>query len=97
MKLHIANLSPKVTETCLRQLFGQYGLVQSLELKWTQSPDHTGGTAIIEMLLTDALTAARELNARPFRNRRLYITLMGKEVRPSSPSLRPGHAVDIII
>ena len=49
MKLHVANLSPKVTEGLLRELFGQFGEVVVLKLSWTRAVNRTAGTAVVEM------------------------------------------------
>src|SRR4051812_8697891 len=77
MKIHVGNLSPKVTQEELNELFAKYGKVKSCELEWTRRAGRSGGKAILEMNLTEAMTAAKQLNGRPFRSRRLYITLMG--------------------
>ena len=77
MKLHVGNLSPKVTESEIEQLFGQYGPVFGVEIEWSRRAGRSGGVAVVEMNLSEAMRAARELGGRPFHNRRLYITLMG--------------------
>lgn len=77
MKLHVTNLAPRVTEDQLRQVFGQFGQVLSLDVKWSQSLGRASGTAVIEMYAADALAAARSLNGRPLRQRHIYITPMG--------------------
>ena len=74
MKLHIANLSPKVTEQQLEQLFAPFGKVLGVELNWVESAGRTAGSAVVEMHTTEAMAAAKDLNGRAFRNRRLYIT-----------------------
>jgi len=77
MNLHVGNLSPKVTEEEIKELFSQFGTVSNVSLEWTKRAGRSGGTAIVQMHLTEAMTAARQLNNRPFRSRRLYISLMG--------------------
>jgi len=77
MKLHVGNLSPRVTEDELVNLFGRYGVVIGVQVEWTKRAGRSGGIAILHMNLTEGMIAARELNGRPFRSRRLYITLMG--------------------
>src|SRR5689334_16386645 len=99
MKLHIANLSPKVTEQQLEQLFAPFGHVLGVELNWVESAGRTAGSAIVEMHTTEAMTAAKELNGRAFRNRRLYITpiidsqkdtLKAKKPAASGKALKKG-------
>jgi RNA recognition motif-containing protein len=74
MKLHVANLSPKVTEQQLQQLFAPFGQVLNIQINWIESAGRTAGSAIVEMHATEAMAAVNELNRRAFRNRRLYIT-----------------------
>ena len=74
MKLHVANLSPRVDEDELKRLFGRYGEVASISLSRSRQLGRATGTAVVEMLPADAMAAARELNGRPFHNRHLYIT-----------------------
>jgi RNA-binding proteins (RRM domain) len=93
MKLHIGNLSPKVTEDELKQLFSQFGNPTIIDIEWSRWAGRSGGVAIVEMNLTDAMIAARELNGRPFHSRRLYITLMGGG-RVDTPALN-GNASTI--
>src|SRR5215813_5687736 len=73
MRLHIANLSPKINEAQLKQLFGKYGEILKIELSWVKIANRTSGNALIEMHPADALAAARALNGHAFRNRKLYI------------------------
>ena len=86
MRLHVANLSPKITEPELRRVFGQFGEVLGVELTWRRSAGRTSGTAIVEMNPVQGLAAARALNQQPLRHRRLYITLMGGEPRKTAPT-----------
>jgi RNA recognition motif-containing protein len=73
MKLHVANLSPRVTEGLLWDLFSQYGEVVVIELAWTRAVGRTAGTAVIEMSSAlAAVAASKAFNGRPFRSRRLY-------------------------
>jgi RNA recognition motif-containing protein len=74
MRLHIANLSPKITKQQLEQLFAPYGPVLNIEINEIQGTARTAGSAIVEMHPTEAMAAAKEVNGRAFRNRRLYIT-----------------------
>ena len=74
MKLHVANLSPRVTEQQLQQLLAPFGQVLNIELNWVETAGRSAGSAIIEMHTTEGMTAVKELNGRAFRNRRVYIT-----------------------
>ena len=74
MKLHVGNLSPKVTEEQLQSIFSKYGQVLSMQLSWTSRAGRTGGAAIIEMFPAPAMEAVSALNGKAVRNRRLYVT-----------------------
>lgn len=80
MKLHITNLSPRVTEAELKNLIGKYGTVLGIEITWSRQAGRVSGIAIVDMHVVEALAAARQLNGKAFRSRRLYITLMGEVV-----------------
>jgi RNA recognition motif-containing protein len=96
MKLHVANLSPKVTEQQLQQLFAPFGQVLNIQLNWVESAGRTAGSAIVEMHATEALVAIKELNRRAFRNRRLYITPIS-DAKPEPANAKkapiPGKAL----
>ena len=77
MKLHIANLSDRVSEEQLYEHFAPYGEVLKIEIVWTRRVGRTFGSAIIEMPVGEGLAAARALNGQAFCGRSLYITLMG--------------------
>jgi RNA recognition motif-containing protein len=89
MKLHVTNLSPKITNNDLRSLFGKYGFLLGSEIEWNQKAGRTSGTAIIEMDYTGAQNAIRALNGRAFRNRRLYITPIVDSVSSFSDNASP--------
>jgi len=74
MRLHIANLSPRINEAQLKQLFGKFGEILRIELSWVKIANRTSGNAVIEMHPADALAAAKALNGHAFRNRKLYIS-----------------------
>lgn len=83
IKLHVTNLAPHVTEGQLRELFERFGMVFGLKLSWSSRLGRVSGSAVIEMNETTAAQAAKELNGRAFRHRRIYITLMHN--RPPAP------------
>ena len=93
MKLHIANLSPKVTEQQLEQLFAPFGKVLSIELNWVETAGRTAGSAVVEMHATEAMAAVKDINGRAFRNRRLYITPINESkkdaIKPRKPAGPP--------
>jgi len=96
MKLHIANLSPKVTEQQLELLFAPFGKVLGIEMNWVESAGRTAGSAVVEMHHSEAMAALKELNGRPFRNRRLYITPINdsqKDPLKAKKAVMPGKAL----
>jgi len=98
MRLHVANLSPKITEEHLKQAFSRYGQVFSVELKWFRSAGRVSGTAIIEMGIIDGMAAAKDLNHKAFRSRRLYITLMSEPgfIENRSVKQRPEQRAEAV-
>jgi RNA recognition motif-containing protein len=76
MKVHVANLSNKVTEEQLQQYFARYGEVSEVNISWSHSLGRVVGAAVVDMPFANGLVAARELNGKPFRGRALYITVM---------------------
>ena len=83
IKLHIANLSDRVSETQLNEHFGRYGEVLKIEVVWARSLGRIVGSAVIEMPFGEGIAAARELNGKPFRGRSLYITIMSNGIAAS--------------
>lgn len=83
MKLYVTNISPKISEASLKNLFGRHGAVLSIELSKLNRAGSTSGVAILEMEPEDAVLALNALNGRPSRNRRLYITVMKEKDRPT--------------
>ena len=80
MKLHVANLSPSVSEHHLQELFSRFGPILDIKIFWSHSLGRACGTGVIEMHTAQALAAAKGLNGRPFRHRRLYVTPLNKEI-----------------
>jgi hypothetical protein len=77
MRLHVANISPEVTEKELLELLGLFGEAVVLEFGRRRRSGDTTKTALVEMDLTEGLNAARALNGRVFRRRQLCFTLTG--------------------
>lgn len=77
MKLHAANLSPRVTEQRLKDVFETYGQVLDLELHLSNRFGRAFGYALVEMNFTEGLCAARTLNGQVLLNRRMYIWVCG--------------------
>ena len=88
MKLHITNLSPKVTEHELTRYISRYGDVLSVELSWARRVGRITGIAVVEMKPGDGLSAARALNGKALRHRRLYITPIGAPPRADLTRMR---------
>ena len=77
MKLHLGNLSPEVTEEDIKEIFGKYGPIVSIELEWSRKSSRTVQAVLLEMHVDCALNAVREWTGRVLHNRPLAITLMG--------------------
>jgi RNA recognition motif-containing protein len=90
MRLHVANLSPKVTEQQLQQLFAPFGQVLNIQVNWVETAGRTAGSAIVEMHSTEAMAAITELNGRAFRNRRLYITPISDDKANTLKNKKPA-------
>jgi RNA recognition motif-containing protein len=86
MKLHVSNLSPRITEEQLTKIFSEYGHVQNAEIIWSRAAGRVSGIAFVEMGVTDGIVAAKELTGKAIRNRRIYITLMGETAQPVQPA-----------
>ena len=83
MKLHITNLSPKTTEQALKELFEPFGAITDIHIEWFQTAGRSPGNAIVQMGISEATQAAKELHGHPFRNRRLYVSII-EDAQPKS-------------
>ena len=72
-KLYVGNLPFTVTETELRDLFGQHGAVQSAQIVTDRDTGQPRGFAFVEMDNADAAIAA--LDNQPFGGRNLKVNI----------------------
>ena len=78
MRLYVTNFPPQLTEHRLRGLFGRFGPVLSLEVRWSRVLGRDVGAAVVEMEDAAAAAAARGLNAQFFYRRQLFVTPLGR-------------------
>ena len=85
MKLYVGNLSYQTTEADLRQTFGQYGTVNSIDVIMDRNTGRSKGFAFIEMSnRNEANDAIQALNGATLGDR----TLAVNEAKPKEE--RPG-------
>lgn len=78
-QLYVANLSDSISEASLRELFSQYGRVNSIRLPTDRQTGQPCGYGFIEMATPAAARAAREsLDGFRFQGRKLRVD----EARP---------------
>jgi RNA recognition motif-containing protein len=79
MNIYIGNLSYKVDENDLRNIFEEYGIVTSVKIIKDKISGKSKGFAFVEMTdNNEANTAIRELNGGELDNRKVIIN----EARP---------------
>ena len=76
MKLYVTNISPRITEKSLKNLFSRHGPVRNIQLSKLKRAGSTTGVAMPEMNPEDAMVAIGALNGHPSNNRRLYISVL---------------------
>lgn len=78
-KLYVGNLSYKITNSALEELFAQYGTVRSAEVIQDRGTGTSKGFGFVEMADNQAAEEAiRGLNEKPFEGRPLIVN----EARP---------------
>lgn len=83
--VYLGNLSPEVTDTELREIFGQYGKIRSLRMISAR------GMAFIELKQPEAASAAVEaLRGTEMKGRRVDVGLESSSGRPKGRP-RGGH------
>lgn len=81
MNLYVGNLSYRLQENDLRQLFEQYGAVKSARLITDRETGRARGFGFVEMeTREDALAAIDALNGKEYEGRNLVVN----EARPKS-------------
>ena len=81
-KIYVGNMSFNTTEQDLRDLFSEYGEIESLRILKDQFTDRSKGFGFVEMSSAeDAKKAIDQLNGTKFMDR----TLVVNEARPQQP------------
>jgi RNA recognition motif-containing protein len=76
MKLLARNLTRSITENEIRELFENYGMVESCDLVLDKSTRKSKGFAFVEMPNTDeANKAIKELNGKKVVNHQIRVKL----------------------
>jgi len=82
MNIYVGNLSYKVDENDLKNIFEEYGAVSSVKIIKDKHSGKSKGFAFIEMAdNSEAKTAIKELNGGELDNRKIIIN----EARPKRP------------
>ena len=77
-ELFVGNLSDSISEASLRELFSQYGRVNSIRLPTDNKTGQPCGYGLVEMATAVAARAAKEdLNGRRFGGKKLRIEEIG--------------------
>ncbi len=72
-KIYVGNLPFSATESEIRELFGQYGAVESVSLPSDRDTGRPRGFGFVEMARADASRAIQSLNGKPLGGRPLRV------------------------
>jgi RNA recognition motif-containing protein len=72
-KIYVGNLPFSATESEIRELFGQYGTVESVSLPTDRETGRPRGFGFVEMSRADASRAIQNLNGKPLGGRSLRV------------------------
>ncbi len=87
-KLYVGNLSFKVTESELQELFQKVGEVRSVKIITDRYTGQSRGFGFVEMAnAEDASRAISELNGKSFKERQIIVN----EARPEREDRRSGR------
>lgn len=87
MNLYVGNLSYKLSEAQLEELFGQFGEVKSAKIIKDQATGQSKGFGFVEMSSNDAgQQAMQELNGKDVEGRKMIVN----EARPPQKKSGPG-------
>jgi RNA recognition motif-containing protein len=87
-KIYVGNLPFSATEDEIRQLFGQYGAVQSVSLITDRETGRPRGFGFVEMSESDASRAIQNLNGKNMGGRPLRVN--EAQERKGGPGPRRG-------
>jgi len=77
--IFVSNLSTEVDEKEIKELFNQYGEVQSIDLVCHRKTRKSRGICFVEMNPDEANKAIKALNGKEFRGRNLQVRLVEEE------------------
>ncbi|MFA5554106.1 MAG: RNA-binding protein [Phycisphaerae bacterium] len=87
MNIYVGNLSRDVTEDDLRQAFGSFGQVDTVNIVKDRFTGESRGFGFVEMpTKAEAEAAVNEMNGQDLKGRALNVN----EARPKTPGRRPG-------
>ena len=72
-KIYVGNLPFSASESDLRELFGQYGTVESVTLPTDRETGRPRGFGFVEMARADAARAIQNLNGKSMGGRPLRV------------------------
>lgn len=79
-KIYVGNLSFQTSENDIRELFGQIGVVESVDLIRDRETGRFKGFGFVEMSSADADKAIAQLNGKEYGGRQLTVN----EARPKT-------------
>lgn len=89
MKLYVGNLSYKLTEEDLHQVFKDFGTVNSVKIMTDRDTGRPKGFGFVEMENQgEAEAAIKELNGKTIDSRALTVN----EARPKAPNPKFGNS-----
>lgn len=88
-KIYVGNLPFSATEEELRQLFAQYGTVQSVSLVTDRDTGRPRGFGFVEMSGPDASRAIQNLNGKNMGGRSLRVNEAQERQGGPGPRRRP--------
>lgn len=85
-KIYVGNMNYATTEDSLRELFGQFGTVQSVAVIMDRQTGRAKGFGFVEMESDEAAkTAILKLDGQEYEGRRLRVNEAQEKPRDSAP------------
>lgn len=85
-KIYVGNMNYATTEDSLRELFGQFGTVESVAVVVDRATGRTKGFGFVEMESPEAAQAAiQKLDGQEFEGRKLRVNEAQEKPRDSGP------------
>ncbi len=87
MNIYVGNLSKEVTESDLKELFGQYGVLSSTKVISDMFTQDSKGFGFVEMQSkSEAEQAIKELNGKELKGKKIIVN----EARPKTDRKKGG-------